>query len=188
MYFDGSLRLEGGGAGVLLISPYGEQLKYVLHIQFPVSNNEAEYEALLHGLRVIVSLSIKRLLVYGDSMVVIKQVNKDWNKTKENMDAYCVEVCKLKKNFLGLEFHHVERENNVATDVLSKLGSSRAEVPYGTFVNELSKPSISDLVDPNNSVACFPIMEVDMTWAQPLIDYIKDHKLPEEKAEVGQIV
>ena len=108
MYFDGSLRLEGGGAGVLLISPYGEQLKYVLHIQFPVSNNEAEYEALLHGLRVIVSLSIKRLLVYGDSMVVIKQVNKDWNRTKENMDAYYVEVCKLEKNFLGLEFHHVE--------------------------------------------------------------------------------
>ena len=50
MYFDGSLWLEGGGAGVLLISPNGEQLRYVLQIMFPVSNNEAEYEALLHGL------------------------------------------------------------------------------------------------------------------------------------------
>jgi len=108
MYFDGSLWLEGGGAGVLLISPNGEQLRYVLQILFPVSNNEAEYEALLHGLRLAVALSIKRLLVYGDSMVIIKQVNKDWNKTKENMDAYCVEVRKLEKNFLGLEFHHVE--------------------------------------------------------------------------------
>jgi len=98
-------------------------------------------------------------------MVVIKQVNKDWNRTKENMDAYYVEVRKLKKNFLGLEFHHVERENNIAADVLSKLGSSRAEVPYGTFVNELSKPSISDPVDPNNSVACLPIMDIDMTCA-----------------------
>jgi ribonuclease HI len=49
MYFDGSLKLEGEGVGVLLISPKGEQLKYVLHIFWKVSNNEAEYEALLHG-------------------------------------------------------------------------------------------------------------------------------------------
>jgi hypothetical protein len=67
MYFDGSLKLEGAGAGVLLISPIGEQLKYVLQIFWMVSNNETEYEALLHGLRVPISLGIKRLLVYDDS-------------------------------------------------------------------------------------------------------------------------
>jgi hypothetical protein len=49
MYFDGSLKLEGAGAGVLLISPKGEQLKYVLYTLWKVSNNEAEYEALLTG-------------------------------------------------------------------------------------------------------------------------------------------
>jgi hypothetical protein len=76
MYFNGSLNHEGAGAGVLLISPMGEQLKYVLQIYWKVSNNEAEYEALLHGLRLVASLGIKRLLVYGDSAVVINQVNK----------------------------------------------------------------------------------------------------------------
>jgi hypothetical protein len=76
MYFDGSLKLEGAGTGVLLISPTGEQLKYVLQIFWKVSNNKAEYEALLHGLRLAASLGIKRLLVYGDSAVVINQVNK----------------------------------------------------------------------------------------------------------------
>jgi ribonuclease HI len=54
----------------------GEQLKYVLQISWKVSNNEAEYEALLHGLCLAASLRIKRLLVYGDSAVVINQVNK----------------------------------------------------------------------------------------------------------------
>jgi len=63
MYFDGSLKLGGGNAGVLFISPKGEELKYVFQILFPVSNNEAEYEALLHGLRLAISLGIKRLLV-----------------------------------------------------------------------------------------------------------------------------
>ena len=59
IYFDGSLRLGGGGAGVLFISPKGEQLKYVFQILFEVSNNEAEYEALLHGLCLAIPLSIK---------------------------------------------------------------------------------------------------------------------------------
>jgi dsDNA-binding SOS-regulon protein len=87
MYFDGSLKLDGTSAGVLLISPTGEQLKYVLQIFWKVSNNKAEYEALLHGLRLAASLGIKRLLVYGDSAVVINQVNNSWDRNKENMDA-----------------------------------------------------------------------------------------------------
>jgi hypothetical protein len=59
MYFNSSLKLGGGGAGVLFISPKGEQLKYVFQILFEVSNNKAEYDALLHGLRLTVSLGIK---------------------------------------------------------------------------------------------------------------------------------
>jgi hypothetical protein len=53
--------------------------------------------------------------------VVINQVNKYWDRNKENMDAYCLEVRKLENKFYGLEFHHVVRDNNVAMDVLSKL-------------------------------------------------------------------
>jgi ribonuclease HI len=142
MYFNGSLKLEGAGAGVLLISPKGEQLKYILQIFWKVSNNEAEYEALLHGLRLAASLGIKRLLVYGDSAVVINQVNKSWDRNKENMDAYCLEVRKLWNKFYGLEFHHIVRDNDVAADVLSELGSTRAQLPVGVFDHELHAPSI----------------------------------------------
>jgi ribonuclease HI len=59
MYFDGSLKLGRAGAGVLFISPDGKQLKYVLQILWQATNNEAEYEALIHGLRVAISLGIK---------------------------------------------------------------------------------------------------------------------------------
>jgi hypothetical protein len=53
MNFDGSKRVEGAGAGVVLISPEGDKLKYVLRMTFPnASNNEAEYEALIHGMNV----------------------------------------------------------------------------------------------------------------------------------------
>jgi ribonuclease HI len=77
VYFDGSLRLQGAEAGILFIALRGEQLKYALQLLFPASNNAAEYEALVHGLSIIVSLGIKRLMVYDDSLVVISQVNKD---------------------------------------------------------------------------------------------------------------
>jgi ribonuclease HI len=166
MYFDGSLKLEAVGVGVLLISPMGEQLKYVLQIFWKVSNNEAEYEALLHSLRLIASLGIKRLLVYGDSAVVINQVNKSRDHNKENMDAYCLEVRKLKNKFNGLEFHHVIRDNNVAADVMSKLGSTRAQVPAGVFVHELHAPSIPELAPPTTDPAHPPagqeVMMIDV--------------------------
>jgi hypothetical protein len=70
-YFDGSLNLKGKGAGVLFISPQGDHLKYVLQIHYKASNNGVEYEALIQRLRIAVSLRIKRLIAYGDSMVVI---------------------------------------------------------------------------------------------------------------------
>ena len=89
MYFIESLKLEGAGAGVVLTSPKGEKLKYVLQILFLVSNNAAEYEAMLHGLRIAISLGIKRLMAYRDSLVAINQVNKDWDCSVEAMDKYC---------------------------------------------------------------------------------------------------
>ena len=134
MYFDGSLKLDGGGAGVLFIS--------LFQILFKVSNNEAEYEALLHGLRLAVSLGIKRLLVYGDSLLVVQQVNKEWDINKDTIDAYVEEIRKLENKFSGLEIHHVDRDNNMGADILSKLGSTRATIPPGVFVHELHHPSV----------------------------------------------
>jgi hypothetical protein len=67
MYFDGALNLKDAGESVLLISPQGEHLKNVLQIHYKASNNGAKYEPIIHGLRIAVSLGIKRLLAFGDS-------------------------------------------------------------------------------------------------------------------------
>jgi ribonuclease HI len=93
---------------------------------FPASNNAAEYEALLHGLNIDVSLGIKKRMVYGDSVVVISQVNKDWDCSIDSMDSYYATVRKLEDKFEGLEFYHIEMDHNAAADALSKLRSSRA--------------------------------------------------------------
>jgi hypothetical protein len=59
-------------------------------------------------------------------------------------NSNCLEVCKLKNKFYGLVFHHVIRDNNVAVDVLSKLGSTHTKVPVRVFVHELHTPSIPE--------------------------------------------
>jgi hypothetical protein len=107
MYFDGSLTIDGAGAGILFISPTNEQLRYVLRIHFLASNNAIEYEACFHGLCIAVDLGIKRLYVHGDSALVINQLNKDCDTTSEKMDAYCKEIRKLEGKFYGIEYSHV---------------------------------------------------------------------------------
>jgi ribonuclease HI len=106
----------------------------VFQILFEVSNNEAEYEALLHGLCLAVSLGIKRLLVYSDFLLVVQQVNKEWDVNKDTMDAYVAEIRKLENKFSGLEIHHVIRDN-MRADVFSKRGSNRANIPPEVFVH-----------------------------------------------------
>jgi hypothetical protein len=74
LFFDGSARSNKAGAGVVLIGPHDEQLKYMVHLDFEATNNMAEYEALIFGLMVALSLGVRELLVKGDSQLVIRQV------------------------------------------------------------------------------------------------------------------
>jgi hypothetical protein len=99
-------------------------------------------------LRIAVDLGIKHLYVHGDSALVINQLNKDWDTTSENMDAYCKEIRKLEGKFYDIEYSHVVRDKKQAADALSKLGSSRAQVPHGVFVHDILKPSIKQEGDP----------------------------------------
>jgi ribonuclease HI len=187
MYFDGSLRLQGAGAGILFIAPGGEQLKYALQLLFLASNNAAEYEALVHGLSIVVSLGINKLMVYGDSLVVICQVNKDWDCSTDSMNKYCAAMRKLEDKFKGLEFHHVERDRNAAADALSKLGSSRAQVPPRVFVQELQQPSVT--TDQMEECHVLSQTEEDPNdLGEPIIRYIRNKEELDDKAAVERIV
>jgi hypothetical protein len=74
IYFDGSYTLKGGKAGVVLIPHECDILKYAIQFKFPITNNIAEYEGQVTGLRLAKDLNIQRLLIRGDSQLVAKQV------------------------------------------------------------------------------------------------------------------
>jgi len=105
------------------------------------------------------------------------------------MDAYCAEVRKLEKHFQGLEFHHVVHDLNVAADVLAKLGSDRAQVLAGVFVQERNVPSIKQAASTptDTPMPNVQVLVVNPAWTQVFIDYLWDHKLPNDKVEAEQI-
>ena len=84
MHFDGSKMLAGLGAGVFLTSPTGYTVQCVLQILYTDSNNAAEYEALLHGLRMATSMGIQCLEVRGDSNIAISQINGDFGQRSKD--------------------------------------------------------------------------------------------------------
>ena len=206
MFFDGSKMLNGSGAGVVLVSPRGDKLRYVLQIHFDSSNNEAEYEALLYGLRMAISLGVCRLMVYGDSDLVVNQVMKEWDVRSPAMTGYCNAVRKLEKKFEGLELHHIPRLKNQAADDLAKIGSKREAIPSNVFLEHIHTPSVQE--DPFTEEAPQPKSATDPTevevpavvdlimevlvitpdWTIPYIAYILRKELPEDEEEARQIV
>jgi hypothetical protein len=108
------------------------------------------------------------------------------------MDAYYLEVSKLENKFYGLEFHHIVRDNNVAVDILSKLGSTRAQVPAGAFVHELHAPSILEPAPPTTVPAHPPasqeVMMIDVDCRKSFIDYLSEQKVPSDKNLAEQLI
>jgi ribonuclease HI len=84
MNFDGSKLLRGLGAGVVLTSPKGDKLQ----MHFRASNNVAEYEALVHGLKMAKEIGIRRIFCFGDSDLVVHQVSGEWDAKDANMASY----------------------------------------------------------------------------------------------------
>jgi ribonuclease HI len=142
MFFDGSLMKTGVGAGLLFISPLGKHLRYVLRLHFPASNNVAEYEALVNGLRIAIELGVRRLDARGDSQLVIDQVMKNSHCRDPKMEAYCDEVRCLEDKFYGLKLNHIARRYNETADELAKIASGRTTVPPDVFSRDLHQPPI----------------------------------------------
>jgi ribonuclease HI len=168
MHFDGSKLLHGSGDGVTLKSPKGDELSYVLKIHFPTTNNIEEYEALLHGLRVAKEIGIKHIMCCGDSNLVTQQVARTYKAWNEVMVAYRDEVDELAKSFIGYDIKYIRREDNMAADTLSKLGSSRKAVPPGVFLEHLHIPSVRMAGPENLELASSPVMavmHVNPPWA-----------------------
>ena len=88
MHIDGSSNRQVGGAGVVLLSPEGDVVKCMVHLDFPTTNNEAEYEVLVVGLNLARATRATSVVIYCDSQVITNQVNGDYECNDEKMKRY----------------------------------------------------------------------------------------------------
>jgi ribonuclease HI len=141
--------------GPLFISPLGKHLHYVLRLHFPASNNVAEYEALVNGLRIAIEQGVRCLDARGDSQLVIDQVMKNSHYRDPKMEAYRDEVRRLEDKFYGLKLNHVARRYNETADELATIASGRTTVPPDVFSRDLHQPSVKtdDTPEPEKASA-----------------------------------
>ena len=118
---DGLAMKKVGGAGVVLILPEGETLKYAIRLQFLATNNDAEYEALLTGLSLAKALGAKSLIVQVDSQLIIGQVKGGYEGKEERMQKYLKIFQRLSQHFDSLDFVQIPRAKNVEVDFLARL-------------------------------------------------------------------
>jgi ribonuclease HI len=209
IYFDGSKRVQGAGAGVVLISPQGDKLKYVLRMSFlQASNKEAEYEALLHGMKMAKACGATRLKIFWDSNLVVQQVMNRCDSISDNMTTYRNLYYYLEGTFDGCEVSHISRASNEEADNLANIRSQCLPIPPGVFSEEIversikssktltpgepsqhttagsgaGKPETESTVEPEG------VMMIEETWMHPYLAYMMNKTLPEDTVEACRII
>ena len=123
IHTDRSSNKQAGGAGVILYSLEGDRIECMVRLDFPTTNNEVEYEALIAGLDLARATRAENLVIYYDSQVVTSQVNGDYECRNEWMKKY-LEHRKDRVNNLQVKFVQIPREENEHADRLAKAASA----------------------------------------------------------------
>ncbi|XP_070055962.1 uncharacterized protein [Nicotiana tomentosiformis] len=123
MFFDGARNFKGVGIRVILVSETGQHYPVSAKLRFPCTNNMAEYKACILGLRLAIDMNVHKLLVIGDSDLLVHQVLGEWATKNTKILPYLHCVQDLIKRFMKIEFKHVPRVQNEFVDALATLSS-----------------------------------------------------------------
>ncbi|XP_069152914.1 uncharacterized protein [Solanum lycopersicum] len=123
LFFDGAVNHQGKGVGAVLVSESGQHYPMAAKLRFDCTNNMAEYEACILGLKMAVDMNVYELLVIGDSDLLIHQVQGEWAVKNPKIVPYVQYVQNLCKRFRKIEFRHTPRIQNELADALATIAS-----------------------------------------------------------------
>ena len=124
IHANGSSTKNAGGVGIIIRSPEGDIIKRAICLQYATTNNEAEYEALLTGLKIAKTLGATKLDVHSDSQLVVGQVNGEYKAKEERMLQYLNLVRHQMSRFHEVKLTRIPREQNAVADQLAISASS----------------------------------------------------------------
>ncbi|XP_022032077.1 uncharacterized protein LOC110933149 [Helianthus annuus] len=146
------------------------------------TNNEAEYEALIAGLRLAKEMKIEKLEVFTDSFLVSSQVNDSYIAKEPNMKKYKEKSKELMSTFKACNIKQIPRSQNKKADALSKLASlTFAHLTKKVLVKVLKAPSIDELEIQD------VVTEEDPNWMTPIKKFLKNGELPNDQAEAKRV-
>ena len=166
IYTDGSSNQHAGGAGVVIKTPEGDKIECMIRLDFPTTNNEAEYEALVAGLDLAKAAGAENMIIHCDSQVITSQINGDYECRNQRMKKYLEEV-KNRIRSLEVKFVQIPREENECADRLAKAASAEFMIPSEQV---LSFVQISSFIDDKENVQ---EVSSDKNWTAPLIAYLR---------------
>ncbi|XP_074342588.1 uncharacterized protein LOC141680194 [Apium graveolens] len=156
-------------------------IEYALKLDFPTTNNEAEYEALIAGLSLARAVRAKNLKVCGDSRLVVAQVNGEFEAKDDTMAKYLRVVKGILTQFDEWYAEHIPREENTTADALSQFASSEIEnYPRSIYFQVLKTPIIYVI----NLIA--PI-GVASSWIDPIKTHLETRWLPDDAQEARKL-
>ena len=145
---NGSSNKLAGGADVVLHTPEGDKIECIIRLNFPMTNNEAEYEALVVGSNLAKATEAENMVIYYNSQVIISQINGNYKCKNERMKKYLEEV-KGRIGSLRVKFIQIPREENECADQLAKATSAE----HILITNQvLSFIQVSSLIDDDMNV------------------------------------
>ncbi|XP_028100374.1 uncharacterized protein LOC114299736 [Camellia sinensis] len=182
LFVDGASNRHGARLRVVLTSSDRLTIEHAITLGFPASNNEAEYEALLAGLKSALRMKTSEPIVFSDSELVVNQVSGEYEARDERMAKYQMLVRLEIKKFAAIRMEQINREENNAADELAGLAFMQTTFPNPLMIEFLPQPSIEEPEVPE--VLC---ADLGPFWMDPVIAFLKDRILPTEKKEANKI-
>ncbi|XP_022552509.2 uncharacterized protein LOC106358498 [Brassica napus] len=184
LHVDGTSNIRGAGVVIMLTSPTGKTASRAVRCNFKATNNESESEALIAGLTLAHQMGAENIQVFGDSQLVINQVQGEYQAKDDIMIQYLAVAQQLIKKFKSCKLTQIPREQNSQADALANLGSAietNRQISIPLLV--LQWPATME-EPPSEEVSAVKEGE---TWMTPLIRYLEADILPEDHNEARKI-
>ncbi|XP_074374482.1 uncharacterized protein LOC141714885 [Apium graveolens] len=154
---------DGVGAGIELISPEAHKIRHTTHLDFHATNNDAEYEALINGLKLALEMKVENLNVFSDSMIAVYQINGGYQAKGPRTELYLKCAQRIIARFKEESLELISRGQNEGVDELAKLGSRCEATLFGVVSLDIQRhPSV-----PEHEVGNIG-SDLGLTWMRPI--------------------
>ncbi|XP_074306403.1 uncharacterized protein LOC141641647 [Silene latifolia] len=173
------------GVGLVLKSPQGDLIVQAVRCEFKATNNEAEYEALILGLKLALDLKIRHLQVCSDSKFIVNHVNDCYEFRDPRMMAYLDVAKELKTRFVTFNIKQIPRDQNAEADALATLGVTfKAGTISKIPIVHVLEPATLKSQQEAEMVCSTSSEENTLDWRKPYLDWLQNDILPAGKKEV----